>query len=101
MLKELQTLFLHCVFNNPEYLKGEISKHLEIPEDEIKITKEKEEVDDNNNVITKTNFVTYIGPHQYLVTKCRKPKDFKIPEKITDLTYEKFKKNVLDKIGVK
>lgn len=61
----------------------------------------KEEVDDNNNVITKTNFVTYIGPHQYLVTKCRKPKDFKIPEKITDLTYEKFKKNVLDKIGVK
>jgi hypothetical protein len=51
MLKELQTLFLYCVFNQPEYLKGEISKHLEIPEDEIKITKEKEEVDDNGNPI--------------------------------------------------
>lgn len=51
MLKELQTLFLYCVFNQPEYLKGEISKHLEIPEDEIKITKEKEEVDDNGNPV--------------------------------------------------
>ena len=51
MIKKLQTLFLYCVFNQPEYLKGEISKHLEIPEDEIKITKEKEEVDDNGNTI--------------------------------------------------
>ena len=51
MLKELQTLFLYCIFNQPEYLKGEISKHLDIPEDEIKITKEKEEVDDNGNPI--------------------------------------------------
>lgn len=59
-----------------------------------------DKIDANNNVVSKTNFVTYIGPHQYLVTKCRKPKDFKIPEKITDLTYDKFKKNVLDKIGV-
>jgi hypothetical protein len=61
----------------------------------------KEEIDANNNVVTKTSFVTYIGPPQYLVTKCRKPKDFKVPDKVTDLTYDKFKKNILDKIGVK
>lgn len=51
MLKELETRFLHCIFNKPEYLKGEITRHLDIPEDEIKITKEKEEVDDNGNPI--------------------------------------------------
>jgi hypothetical protein len=61
----------------------------------------KEKVDANNNVYTETNFVTYIGPHPYLVTKCRKPKNFKVPEKVTDLTYDKFKKNVLDKMGAK
>ena len=55
-------------------------------------------VDVNNNVVSKTNFVTYISAHPYLVTKCRKPKDFKVPEKVTDLTYDKFKKNVLDKM---
>ena len=61
MLKELQTLFLYCVFNQPEYLKGEISKHLEIPEDEIKITKEKEEVDDNGNPIYSIHTISVEG----------------------------------------
>ena len=61
----------------------------------------KEKVDENNNVVTETIFVTYIGPHSYLVTKCRKPKNFKVPEKVVDLTYDKFKKNVLDKMGAK
>ena len=57
-----------------------------------------DKVDANNNVVTKTQYVTYISAHPYLVTKCRKPKDFKVPEKVTDLTYDKFKKNVLDKM---
>ena len=61
----------------------------------------KEKIDENNNVVTETIFVTYIGPHSYLVTKCRKPKNFKVPEKVVDLTYDKFKKNVLDKMGAK
>jgi len=62
-----------------------------------KIEKE-DKVDGNNNVVTKTSFVTYISAHPYLVTKCRKPKDFKVPEKVVDMTYDKFKKNVLDKL---
>ena len=49
MLKELQTLFLHCIFNQPEYLKGEITRHLDIPEENLQMIKEKEEVDDNGN----------------------------------------------------
>jgi hypothetical protein len=63
---------------------------------------EKEQIlDADNNVISKTKFNTYINAKPYLLTKCRKPKDFKVPEKITDLTYDKFKKNVLDKLSGK
>lgn len=63
---------------------------------------EKEQkLDADNNVISQTKFNTYINAKPYLLTKCRKPKDFKVPEKITDLTYDKFKKNVLDKLNGK
>lgn len=43
-------------------------------------------------------FFTYIDAHPYLLTKCRKPKEIQIPEKVQNLTYDKFKKNVIDKI---
>jgi hypothetical protein len=82
MLKELQTLFLHCVFNNPEYLKGEISKHLEIPEDEIKVTKEKEEVDDNGNP-TYSIYTVSINGKNYTTRfdkKVRSVESVKVPK---------------------
>ena len=82
MLKELQTLFLHCIFNNPEYLKGEISKHLEIPEDEIKITKEKEEVDDNGNP-TYSIYTVSINGKNYTTRfdkKVRSVESVKVPK---------------------
>ena len=61
---------------------------------------EKEQkLDADNNVVNTTKFNTYINAKPYLLTKCRKPKDFKVPEKISDLTYDKFKKNVLDKLN--
>lgn len=63
-----------------------------------KLEKEKN-VDEKQNVSSTTKFMTYINAHPYLVTKCRKPKDFKVPEKICDLTYEKFRKNVLDRMN--
>jgi hypothetical protein len=82
MLKELQTLFLHCIFNQPEYLKREISKHLEIPEDEIKITKEKENVDDNGNTIYSIYTVS-IGGRNYTTRfdkKVRNAEKVKVPK---------------------
>ena len=82
MLKELQTLFLHCVFNNPEYLKGEISKHLEIPEDEIKIIKEREVIDDNGNPIYSIYTVS-IGGRNYTTRfdkKVRSVESVKVPK---------------------
>lgn len=45
-------------------------------------------------------FRTTIDRHPYLLTKCRKPKSMAIPQKVTDLTYAKFKKNVIDKANV-
>lgn len=44
------------------------------------------------------NFVTYIGPASYLVTKCRKPKEISIPQKVKNLTFPRFYKNVMQKI---
>lgn len=53
---------------------------------------------DDGTVDTKVVFNTYIDAYPYLVTKCRKPKAFTIVGKVTDLHYDKFKKNVLDKL---
>lgn len=61
---------------------------------------EKESVVDpkTNEVKEEKKFLTYIDAHPYLLTKCRKPKEVQIPEKVQNLTYAKFKKNVIDKI---
>lgn len=55
----------------------------------------------NQEVKEITEFNTYINAKPYLLTKCRKPKDFPVQAKVTDLTYDKFKANVLDKINAK
>jgi hypothetical protein len=51
-----------------------------------------------NEMKTQTAFTTVIGAHPFLDTKCRKPKDFPVPESVKNLTYPMFKKNILDKI---
>ncbi len=57
-----------------------------------------ETIDKNNNVVIKPRYMTTINAHPFLLTKCRKPKDFKIMDKVANLTYDMFKKNVLDKL---
>lgn len=47
---------------------------------------------------TKQTFVTYIDACQAYLTKTRKPVEMKIPLKVKDLTYTKFKKNIIDKM---
>ena len=61
---------------------------------------EKESVVDpkTQEVKEEKKFFTYIDAHPYLLTKCRKPKEVQIPEKVQNLSYDKFKKNVIDKI---
>ena len=55
-------------------------------------------VDDKGNVQTINNYVTYIDGCQAYLTKTRKPKETTIPLKVNNLTYAKFKKNILDKL---
>lgn len=43
-------------------------------------------------------YYTYIDSHPYLLTKTRRPKEMTIPQKINNLTFSKFKKNILDKL---
>lgn len=58
----------------------------------------KSKVDDEGKVQQVPTFYTYIDSHPYLLTKTRKPPQMKIPQRVKDLTYPKFKKNVLDKL---
>ena len=43
-------------------------------------------------------FVTYIDSCQAYLTKSRRPQEIQIPQKVKNLTYDKFKTNVLNKI---
>lgn len=63
-----------------------------------KVEKETKVDPQTQEVKEEIKFMTYIDAHPYLLTKCRKPMEVKIPEKVQNLTYAKFKKNVIDKI---
>ena len=49
-----------------------------------------------NQVATVQNYVTYIDSCQAYLSKTRKPKEMNIPLSVKNLTYAKFKKNILD-----
>lgn len=55
---------------------------------------------DTNEVSKEAHFVTTIERVPYLTTKCRKPPKFtgKIPTEIRNLTYDRFRKNVIELI---
>ena len=54
--------------------------------------------DGTTTTVPKQNFVAYIDSCQAYLTKTRKPKEMTIPLKVKNLTYAKFKKNILDKM---
>jgi hypothetical protein len=51
-----------------------------------------------NEVKDEIRYFTYLDAHPYLLTKTRKPQELSVPAKVQNLSYEKFKKNVLDKL---
>ena len=55
----------------------------------------------NGKAIKEVGHYTYINTHPYLLTKARKPASMELPQKIKNLSYETFKKNVLDKLNTK
>ena len=51
-----------------------------------------------NEVRDVVKFATIIDADPYLLTKCRKPPEKKIPHEVNNLTYKSFKANILDKL---
>jgi len=51
-----------------------------------------------NEVKDEIKYFTYLDAHPYLLTKTRKPLELIVPAKVQNLTFDKFKKNVLDKL---
>ena len=89
MINKLNSCFHYCTFINPEYLKGEIAKHLEIPEENIRLTKVREETDDNGNVrfaiysleVDKESFTIRFDKKTREVETIQVPKVVKKPKK--------------------
>lgn len=63
-----------------------------------KIEQESQINPQTQQVETIQKYVTYIDGCQAYLTKTRRPKEMKIPLKVNNLTYAKFKKNILDKL---
>lgn len=57
-------------------------------------------IDQKTNTVTgeRNRYYTYIDSCQAYLTKTRKPVEMKIPAKVENLTYTKFKANIIDKI---
>lgn len=60
---------------------------------------EKQTLDKDGKIKNETKFYTYIDSCQAYLSKTRKPKEMKIPLKVPNLTYTKFKTNILDAIA--
>ena len=55
-----------------------------------------ESVGKDGKLVTTSSYVTYIDGCQAYLTKTRKPPEVKIPLKVKNMTYSKFKEHVLD-----
>lgn len=58
---ELCKLFLHCAFKNPEFVLGEIEKHLSAPKDSVVLYVERNTTDANGNEISKHYKLSLFG----------------------------------------
>ena len=56
---------------------------------------------ETKKTVEKMLYTTTIDGHPYLNTKCRKPPTVVIPQKMVDLTYDKFKSKVLSLVDKK
>ena len=79
---KIRSLFLWTALHKPEYIVGEISKHLEIPIDSIKLREEKNVTDDNGEV-KYSNFTLLVYDVEFVLRFTRKveqPKEIEVPK---------------------
>lgn len=76
MRDKLCKLFLHSFFTQPNFLKGQVIKHLEIPDENVVLEKKSE---DENFVVFNLSLFDY----NYLVTfkkRIEEPKEIEVPK---------------------
>ena len=80
--ERLCTLFLHCIFINPEFIKGEISKHLEIPKEDVSLSVENVETDENGNEVCKVYKLGIFGVELKLryIKRVEEPREIEVPK---------------------
>ena len=72
-------LFLHTMFGNIDFLKGEVAKYFEIPESSISLIQEKDSTEEN-----KTCILSIYDEKFYLnfVKRIDEPKEIDVPKVI-------------------
>ena len=79
---KLCKLFLHCVFSNPEFISGEIEKHLEIPEGGVKLRYERNHTDEQGNEVSRyyTLFVYGVELILRYDKRIEEPREIEVPK---------------------
>ena len=80
--EKLRKLFLYCTFINPDFIKGQISKHLEIPIEKVKLTCESSPTDDEGKETYRQYRLCIYGTEFVLLfdRKVDEPKEIDVPK---------------------
>ncbi len=79
---KLSKLFLHTIFVNPSFLRGEISNHLEIPIEDISLGEETIVEDENKEVVSSV-FSLAVFDSKFKLRfdkKVEQPKEIEVPK---------------------
>ncbi len=78
----LCNMFLNGLFTKPEFIKVEIIKHLEFPEEQINMTLESDAKDENGEVV-KQHYKLSIFDYDFIITYDKKvelPREIEVPK---------------------
>ena len=80
--ERLSTLFLHCVFTNPEFIKDEVSKHLHTSIDKVKFELLDTIINENGEELSKHYRLCVFGTDITLIfdKKVEEPKEIEVPK---------------------
>lgn len=79
---ELHKMFLHCIFSNPNFLKGEIAKNMEVPIENVTL-KHNADVMDDNGEVKHSIYNLSIYDANFVLTfekKVEKPRVIEVPK---------------------
>ena len=80
--ERLQKLFLHCAFVNPDFIKWQISKHLEIPIEKVSLICESSPKDDEGKETYRQYRLCIYGTEFVLLfdKKTDEPREIDVPK---------------------